>query len=57
MLEPRLDGDEVEYLKDFLSKKPEDSKMVEWGSGGSTLMFLPFFEKGQLLPYPALLSG
>lgn len=49
MLDPRLDGDEVEYLKDFLSKKPEDSKMVEWGSGGSTLMFLPFFEKGQFI--------
>lgn len=48
-LEPRLDPDEIEYLKDFLSKKPDGTKMVEWGSGGSTTMFLPYFETGEFV--------
>lgn len=45
-LEPRLDPDEIEYLNKFLLEKPDGTKMVEWGSGGSTLMFLPHFETG-----------
>lgn len=49
MLEPRLDPDEIEYLKDFMSKKPAGTKLVEWGSGGSTAMFLPYFETGQFV--------
>lgn len=49
MLEPRLDKDEIDYLIDFMGKKPEGSKMVEWGSGGSTAMFVPFFKTGQLI--------
>lgn len=49
MLEPRLDPDEIEYLKDFMSKKPAGTKLVEWGSGGSTAMFLPYFETGQFI--------
>lgn len=49
MLEPRLDPDEIEYLKDFMSKKADGTKMVEWGSGGSTAMFLPYFETGELI--------
>lgn len=49
MLEPRMDPDEIEYFKDLLSKKPDGTKMVEWGSGGSTLMFLPYFKTGQLI--------
>ena len=48
-LEPRLDPDEIEYLKDFLAKKPDGTKMVEWGSGGSTTMFLPYFETGEFV--------
>lgn len=49
MLEPRLDPDEIEYFKDFMSKKPDGTKMVEWGSGGSTTMFLPYFETGEFI--------
>lgn len=49
MLEPRLDPDEIEYLKDFMSKKPDGTKLVEWGSGGSTAMFLPYFETGEFI--------
>ena len=49
MLEPRLDPDEIEYFKDFMSKKVNGTKMVEWGSGGSTTMFLPYFETGELI--------
>lgn len=45
-LEPRLDPDEIEFLNKFLLEKPDGTKMVEWGSGGSTLMFLPHFETG-----------
>lgn len=49
MLEPRLDPDEIEYFKDFMSKKANGTKMVEWGSGGSTTMFLPYFTSGELI--------
>ena len=49
MLEPRLDPDEIEYLKDFMANKPEGSKMVEWGSGGSTTMFIPYFKTGKFV--------
>lgn len=51
-LEPRLDPDEIEYLKQFVSEtlngNPE-TQMTEWGSGGSTLMFLPYFSSGTLI--------
>lgn len=49
MLEPCLDPDEIEYLKDYMSKKPDGTKLVEWGSGGSTAMFLPYFETGEFI--------
>ena len=49
MLEPRLDPDEIEYLRDFMSSKPDGTKLVEWGSGGSTVMFLPYFETGEFV--------
>lgn len=47
-LEPRLDPDEIDYMKDFVASMCgyKDVKMTEWGSGGSTLMFLPLFETG-----------
>ncbi len=48
MLEPRLNPDEVEYFKSTLSNIPAKTKMVEWGSGGSTLMFLDYFDHGEL---------
>jgi len=49
MLPPRLDSDEIEYLKDFMGNKPDGTKMVEWGSGGSTTMFLPYFKTGKFV--------
>lgn len=48
-LEPRLDPDEIEYLKDFMDNKPDGTRMVEWGSGGSTTMFLPYFTTGRFV--------
>lgn len=45
-LEPRLDADEIDYLKGFLSDQPPGTTMVEWGSGGSTAMFVPYFKTG-----------
>lgn len=48
-LPPRLDDDEVEYLKQFMREKPDGTKMVEWGSGGSTAMFLPYFTTGRFV--------
>ena len=44
-----MDEDEIAYMKTLLSKKAEDAKMVEWGSGGSTLMLIPFFKTGKLI--------
>lgn len=49
MLEPRLDPDEIEFLKNEMSSLKPGTKMVEWGSGGSTLMFLPHFTEGQFI--------
>ena len=49
MLPPRLDRDEIDYLHNFLENKPDGTKMVEWGSGGSTTMFLPYFETGKFV--------
>lgn len=48
-LEPRLDPDEIEYFKTLMEQKPENTKMVEWGSGGSTVFFLPYFVNGSLV--------
>jgi hypothetical protein len=49
MLGPRLDRDEIDYLHNFLENKPDGTKMVEWGSGGSTTMFIPYFKTGQFM--------
>lgn len=48
-LEPRLDPDEIEYFKEQMSSLPSGTKMVEWGSGGSTMMFLPYFTEGAFI--------
>lgn len=48
-LEPRLDPDEIEYLKTFLANKEDGATMVEWGSGGSTAMFVKYFTTGRLI--------
>ena len=48
-LQPRLDPNEIEYFTQFMTNKEPGTKMVEWGSGGSTLMFLPYFETGSLV--------
>lgn len=54
MLPPRLDEDEIEYLKGFMTeitgdKVVEHIQMTEWGSGGSTLMFAPYFAHGKFI--------
>ena len=49
MLPPRLDPDEIEYLKDFMANRPSGTKMIEWGSGGSTTMFIPYFKTGRFI--------
>lgn len=49
MLPPRLDDDEIGYLKNFLAKKADGAQMTEWGSGGSTTMFAPYFETGRFI--------
>lgn len=48
-LEPRLDPDEIEFLRNHISTVPPGTKMIEWGSGGSTLMFLPYFKEGKFI--------
>ena len=49
MTPPRMDIDEVEFFKDFMAKKEDGTQMTEWGSGGSTLMFLPYFSTGKFV--------
>lgn len=49
ILPPRLDANEIEYFSQFMANKQPGTKMVEWGSGGSTLMFLPYFETGNFV--------
>lgn len=49
MLPPRLDPNEIEYFEEFMKNKSPGTKMVEWGSGGSTTMFVPYFETGKLI--------
>lgn len=46
---PRMDAVEIEYFEQLMKNKPEGTKMVEWGSGGSTVMFIPYFETGELI--------
>jgi hypothetical protein len=35
-----MNPDEIQYFKNYLLNTPPNFKMVEWGSGGSTIMFL-----------------
>jgi hypothetical protein len=49
MLPPRLDPDEITFFEQFLANKAPGSEMVEWGSGGSTTMFIKHFNTGKLV--------
>lgn len=49
MLPPRLDPDEITYFEQFLGNKKPGTKMTEWGSGGSTTMFVKYFSTGKLI--------
>jgi hypothetical protein len=49
MLPPRLDPDEITFFEQFLTNKAPGSEMVEWGSGGSTTMFVKYFQTGRLV--------
>lgn len=44
-----MEEDEIAFFKDLMSNKPPGTKMVEWGSGGSTMMFLPYFSTGKFV--------
>lgn len=48
MLPPRLDPDEIKYFEQFLGNKNPGTTMTEWGSGGSTAMFVKYFDTGRL---------
>lgn len=49
MLKPRMDDDEIAYMKILLKRKEDGSQMTEWGSGGSTLEFIPYFKTGKFI--------
>lgn len=42
----RVEEDEFLFFKDLMKNKPDGTRMVEWGSGGSTLFFLRHFNTG-----------
>lgn len=44
-----MEEDEISFFKDLMVNKKPGTKMVEWGSGGSTMMFLPYFSTGKLI--------
>jgi hypothetical protein len=46
---PRLDPPEIEYFEQLMRNKEPGTTMVEWGSGGSTCMFVPFFSTGRFI--------
>ena len=48
-MEPRLEPEEIEFFQELMRTKAPGTKMVEWGSGGSTMMFLPHFDTGSLV--------
>lgn len=41
--------DEVAHLEETVNALPENAKLIEWGSGGSTTMFLELLKPGQKL--------
>lgn len=49
-MNPLLNPDEMDCIQDYLKEnKTDTTKMVEWGSGGSTLMLIPYFESGTFI--------
>ena len=48
-LPPTMNDDEVAYFESFLPGLPKKTKLVEWGSGGSTTMFLEHLKPRQKL--------
>lgn len=48
-LQPRMDPPEIEYFEQLMKNKLPGTKMVEWGSGGSTAMFVPHFTTGRFI--------
>jgi hypothetical protein len=46
---PRLEDDEIKYFKSLMENKPDGTEMVEFGSGGSTCMFVKYFQTGRLV--------
>lgn len=48
-LQPYMSDDEVTYLEECVSNLPEYAVLTEWGSGGSTSMFLELMKPTQKL--------
>lgn len=48
-LDVTMNADEIDYFKQFLSEMKPGTKFVEWGSGGSTTLFLDYFPDKKLI--------
>lgn len=46
---PLMKNDELDYLKSVIDKLPDNGKIVEWGSGGSTLWYIDQLKPTQYL--------
>jgi hypothetical protein len=49
LLPPTMNPDEIEYFEKYIAGLPPKAKLVEWGSGGSTTMFLENMGDGHTL--------
>lgn len=48
-LKPYMEDPELKYLEDLVKSLPDGAKIMEWGSGGSTTMFLELINSTQRL--------
>lgn len=49
LLDPQMYPEEIAYWEEYFSTLPTNARIVEWGSGGSTTMFLDLMKDGQQL--------
>jgi hypothetical protein len=48
-LDPQMTDDEIRYFEAYLQGLPKKARLVEWGAGGSTAMFLEHLKPHQTL--------
>lgn len=48
-LDVTMNADEIDYFKQFLSDMKPGTKFIEWGSGGSTTLFIDYFADKKLI--------